>query len=645
MDAYRNDEIHPVLEQVAQHWHQWLAHARAYKFEVFGKFAREFMRFYHGAKKFTELLGNETIPSPDERDYSFIAHVNKAFEFATIFGPSLYYSNPVRTVKPRAPVQIPGQFFPDQQNFAMLAMAEQQRVAIDGVRSILLEAYLNWTPSRYDLSWESRQSVDEALLKGRGLLWTELTESPDRAFRAVVSRFGSVDDLIIDPDARSVASAKWVARRNTQPAWQVERDYGLPPGSVKGNMESMAVQARQSDSDDSLYERSKGRSNDLVVFYQIWSKMGIGGRISGANKNLVGPLNSIFGDYCYLVVAHGCRFPLNLPPDLVNAEGEMDAAQSAAEWPIPFWMNGQWPFEELDFHQVFNSPWPMAHLLSARGELKLLNWVMTFLACHVKNATRDFVVTKKSLGEEAKAALLDGKDLTLIELEEAHGAITECIAFLQHPEVNGDIWKYLDAVSSMFDKRVGLSELLYGEPGATQPRSAAEVNIRNQSVGIRPDDMADQVEGWQAKVAAKEAFCARYLLMGQDVQVCMGPLGAATWAKYVFTEDASVAFHQLEYRIEAGSTRKPNKEYEVRQMTEAMTVLSPIFMQMAQATGDVAPLNNLISDFCKSRDLDPNRYQLSSAPPPPMLPSSSSANPTSQGATQVSPASGQPQLG
>ena len=645
MDSYRNDEIHPVLEQVVQQWLKVIDHAYTYKAEVFGNFAREFMSYYHGAKKFTELLGNETVPSPDSRDYSFIAHVNKAFEFVTIFGPSLYYSNPVRTVKPRAPVQIPGQFFPDQQNFAMLAMAEQQRVAIDGVRSILLEAYLNWTPSRYGLDWESRQAVDEALIKGRGLLWCELTESPDQAFRAVVSRFGSVDELFVDPDARSIESAKWIARRNIQPAWQVERDYGLKPGSVKANMESMAVQARIAGDDEGLYKRTKGRSNDLVVFYQIWSKMGIGGRISGAKKELGAPLNSIFGDYCYMVVAPNCRFPLNLPPELVNDPDGLEAAQASAEWPIPFWVNGQWPFTELDFHQVFDSPWPMAHLLSARGELKLLNWIMTFLACHVKNATRDFVVTKKSLGEEAKSALLDGKDLTLIELEEAHGAITDAIAFLQHPEVNGDIWKYLDAVSGMFDKRVGLSELLYGEPGATQPRSAAEVNIRNQSVGIRPDDMADQVEGWQSKVAAKEAFCSRYLLLGQDVQVCMGPLGAATWARYVFTEDASVAFHQLEYRIEAGSTRKPNKEYEVRQMTEAMQVLSPIFMQMAQATGDVTPLNNLISDFCKSRDLDPNRYQLSTAPPPPMLPSSSPGSPAPQGATQVSPASGQPQLG
>ncbi len=79
---------------------------------------------------------------------------------------------------------------------------------------------------------------------------------------------------------------------------------------------------------------------------------------------------------------------------------------------------------------------------------------------------------------------------------------------MQHPEVNGDIWKLISAVEEMFDKRVGLNELMYGEEGSTQIRSAQEASIRNQNMSVRPDDMSKQVEQWMSEVAAKEAICA-----------------------------------------------------------------------------------------------------------------------------------------
>jgi hypothetical protein len=623
-----------------------LERGKRHKESVFARHAREMMQYYCGPKKWDEMMGQDQVPPADFPELTFKAHINKAFEFVTLYGPSLYQINPVRTVKPRAPVQVPGEFFGNPLQFQMLAMAEQQRVAIDGVRAILLEAYLNWTPSRYGLDTETRRAIDEALIKGRGLLWTELVESPDQQFRAVVSRFDSVDHLLVDPDATSLRDCRWVARRCIQPLWQVERDYGLPKNLLKGNIESIATQGDIANDPDLHYWRATGYSSDLLVFWQIWTKMGIGGRLVNMTPKLREPLDHIFGDYCYLVISSSARFPLNLPPDLINDPGRYEDALRAAQWPIPFYIDGGWPFSELDFHHLPDSTWPMAHLLAARGELRFLNWIYSFLAGHIRNASRDFVAVKKSLAEEVKSTILGGKDLALIELEHDHGAITDAIQFLQHPEVNGDIWKYTDALNTAFDKRVGLSELLYGpDPNASQPRSAAESNIRNQAAGIRPDDMAHQVEAWQAQVAAKEAFCSRYLLTGNDVSVCLGPLASVAWDQYVYTADTSEAFHQLEYRIESGSTLRPNKEYAVRQMTEAATVLMPVFQQYGATTGDMRPLNNLIADFCKSRDLDANRYQLLAAPVPAMLPSAAPGQPTPQGEAQVPPASGQPELG
>ena len=645
-DIYTSSEINPVLSNVASQWMRMLERGKKFKEDTFSRYGREAMSYFQGPKSWDELMGREYIPAGEWPDVQFKMHINKLYEFVKIFGPSLYYNNPVRTVKPRAPVQIPGQYFEDPNLFMQLAQSEQARVAIDGIRAILLEAYLNRTPSRYGLDVESRQAIDEALIKGRGLLWTELVESPDGAFRGVTSRFESVDHLIVDPDAPRFDRAKWIARRCILPLWEVERNYGLRRGAIKGNMESLAVQADVAVDPDLLYRRSAGYTSDLLVYYEIWSKMGFGGRILGINPNLRTPLDEIFGDYCYLAVCNTCRFPLNMPPEMVDNDDRYEETIRAAQWPIPFWVDNKWPVSVLDFNVLPNQPWPMATALAARGELRFLNWIYSFLAGHIKNSSRDFVVTAKSLSLEAKEAILSGKDLTLIYLENDHGAVTDAINFLQHPEVNGSIWQYVEALHTALDKRLGLNEIMYGgSPDQTQPRSAAESNLRNAGTGIRPEDMQNQVESWQSEVAVKEAFCARYLLGGDDVALDLGPLAAFAWNKYVFTMDTAEAFHQLEYKIEAGSTLKPNKEFMVRQIEQAVTTLLPVFQNYAQTTGDLAPLNNLVTDYCKALDLDPNRYQLRAAPMPAMLPSSAPGTPTPQGDVQVPPASGQEQLG
>jgi hypothetical protein len=47
--------------------------------------------------------------------------------------------------------------------------------------------------------------------------------------------------------------------------------------------------------------------------------------------------------------------------------------------------------------------------------------------------------------------------------------ITEIVQFLQHPPFNGDIWKVIEAVAEQFDRRVGLTELMYGQSSPPVP--------------------------------------------------------------------------------------------------------------------------------------------------------------------------------
>jgi hypothetical protein len=184
---------------------------------------------------------------------------------------------------------------------------------------------------------------------------------------------------------------------------------------------------------------------------------------------------------------------------------------------------------------------------------------------------------------------------------------------------------------------------MYGEGGATQIRSAAEINIRNQNMNVRPADMSRQVEAWMSEVAQNEALAARYHHRGEDVQLLMGQPGAFCWDAYVATLDLAEACRQLEYRIEAGSTRRPNQQFVAETMTQMAQLIMPVLQAYAAKTGDLGPLNNLISDLAKSRSLDPNRFMLRGIPGVPALPGAE-AEPEPGGTDVAQPADAQPAL-
>jgi len=250
----------------------------------------------------------------------------------------------------------------------------------------------------------------------------------------------------------------------------------------------------------------------------------------------------------------------------------------------------------------------MSHVKPGLGELKFLNWALSFIADKIKNTSRDFLGVLKSAGEDLKTQLLSGGDLTLLEIERQHGkTIDDVVSFLQHPQMNGDIWKVIDAMMKVFEDRVGLNELMYGE-SKRQLRSAAEANVKSASVKIRPDDMATKVEEAMTLLSRKEALAARWFLEAKDLALVVGPTHAALWTQYIQTEDVAKTVAEFEYRIEANSIRKPNRDRDVENANQAMQNWTPLMQSYFQATGDVRPINALISMWAKAYDLDPKDF-------------------------------------
>jgi len=648
-----------TLAGLCQLWVDKIKRASEYKKKVFQDDADEAMKFYrpdedgYGFVYKGDLDKSKGLGLDQERP-PFEMTLNKVAELVAVFGPILYSKNPNRQVNPREQVEIPPTAIPDPYLAQYLVQQEAVRGQHDQLKCLLLSAYLNWTPNELHLKNDVEKGIDEAIIKGRACLWTGTYAPPGLNTTYVGSFYDSVDFLYIDPDAEDIKHAWWIARKLCQPVWEVERRFGLKPGSVKGAYESANMQV-EVDSQKKESDRQRGLSNDLITYYEIYSRMGCGGRLSGATKTrdvsvLPGDLSAfakaldpLAGDHVFLCVAPGVQYPLNLPPDIqdlpiTNTGGPEDGGPIVKErlsWPVPYYGMGLWPVSVLDFHPVPRCAWPMSHVKPALGELRFLCWAYSFVAGKIKSTLRDIVAILQEMAEEFKVTVLEGVDLSVVELNPGNKNIHECVQVLQFPQMNADIWKIVEKVEANFDKRVGLDEVFGSKPD-TEPRSATESNIKSQKQNIRPDDMSEKVEEWMTEAAKKEAIAARMLLQPKDVLPMLGLTSAALWSQYVMTKDIGVV-RELEYRIESGSTRKPNRDRDQANADSAMQILLPVLNGFAQTTGQLGPVNALLGMWCKTRDLPPGPFQLIPPPPPPMA-----APPGQPGAAPAQPGAPHP---
>jgi hypothetical protein len=658
-----------VLQSIQKKWMSLIAKAREEKQDKFGRFASEAMQFYgepdhsfmfkrdsstsSGLRVNDDGLGGDTASG-----LTFEATANLVSNVVSVFLPVLYHRNPVRTLTPRKPAiseplmdqyrqmkieqamaaaaQQMGAVDPmmaQQMQMQMMEMAGQQLAqkkqastgltVIDQLRASLIEWYLNYTPNELDLKSKARDAVIEALVKGMGLLWVEFDED-DTGRRVVGLSYDSVDHLFIDPDAEKLADCKWIARRRKRPVWEVEREFGLEPGSLKGTDSSADAQSdsEAKDAFDREWEACNGLSSDLIVYYEIWSRMGIGDRIAGNNEefddNVTAALQS-FGDFAYLVVSPSHDVPLNLPEEVLDADTTGDEARARLEWPVPFHKNKKnpWPFAALTFRRVPRKAWPQSYIHPAMGYQKCINWILSFLMTRIKLVSRAFMAIPKGVDQEIKDAILSGKDLTLLEINTAHpGTMDQLIQFIKMPEENGNIWTLLQQLRIQFEDATGVTELNMSARTSTQMRSAAEADLKRDVLSVRPDDMANEVDNWMGAAAKLEAIAARYLLTAEDVAPLFGEevpeqqdptlppqYGemTAAWVEHVQTDDVDRIVGEYEYSIEAGSARKPNAETQAQNIDEGAQLAVPQFLQIWNQVGDPSHFNAFIEEWGKSR--------------------------------------------
>jgi hypothetical protein len=654
-DTVSQKKMEDALRAITTSWLSKIKQAEKHK-RPFSEDAKECMNFFDGhgdwfwKKNGTEASNYSKIAPP-----SFRMTINKAFEAVKLFGSVIYSRNPVRTVTPRSfPVITPvslgidpskppqmdpmtGQPIPDPRIEQFIQLS-QQVGNIEEMRqtvSRLMEAYLNFTPVELNLKEHSRRVVDESIIKGMGVWWTELVElegSEEGQTYGIIGSFAdSVDNLVMDPDADEQEDILWCARRCVHPIDDVARQYGLNRDDLKGHLESYVSQSREEERDYKSKKRN-GKTNDLIVYWKIYSKTGFGHSLKGAPKEFQGMFDGL-GQNCYVVVADGIDFPLNCSKDIAleqpDESGLPPTLFTQTRWPIPFYSDiACWPWTPLQFHRKPGYVWPISHLKPGLSELKFLNWALSFLAGRIMVSSKTMIGVAKSAGDDVKDQILKHEEsgFSIVELSETLGrSVSDIISVFQLPQVTPDLWQIMQAVMDMFDKRVGLTELVYGMT-RNQFRSAAEAQVKSEQISVRPDDMANALEDAMGVLARKEALAARWLLNKEDVAPVLGPLGAEVWDAMTQTVNINAIAREYDYRIEAGSARKPNKAGKVEQMQMALQTLGPV-LQGLIPMGVVEPFNNLVSEWAKSLDIDPKGFLIPKPPAPPPPPPSPDGGP------------------
>lgn len=553
--------------------------------------------------------------------------INKAFEMVAVFGPNLMWEIPHRKVEPKKAVPIPPGLFGDDPQVQVLVqqmmMHQQQEDARDKIVSHLMASWLNYTPREQPaggLESHSERAKIDALIKGRGCLAVRPYKMPGSDRQLTGSFYVDPFDLYLDPDFNSVDECRWMAIRHIEPHYEVEERFQLPRNSLRNRatLESSWSYSERLTDDEAASRRQAGQTADNIIWYEIYSKGGVGCRSTSMESSIRDHLEEVVGRYAYIAVCPDVPYPLNMPSEKIRSGSVTDdEVREAFQWPVPFWRDDRWPVEMLDFYHNPSSAWPIAPMAPGLGELKLLNFLVSWMANRTWKSSRDFWAVASPHVEHYREYLLNGEDQAIVPTPLDVDDLDKAIKVLQQPETRQDLSELIQFVSDMFDKRVGLTAPAYGlNADGTQNRTAEETLAKSRAVNVRPESMQKKVVGWQSRIAQSEAFVTRMFVGGNDVLPLVGPIGAHLWEQHVSGADIELITRQFQYTIEASSIRRPNRDRDIGNYQTVLAQFMPIVQQYGQSSGNYEPFNYLMQKWAEYHDADLDGAAIPSPEPP-----------------------------
>lgn len=582
-------------------------------------------------------LSNGGVDGNAPRTPVFNVRDNAAAKAVQIFVPMFLQGEMQASVKPNKPFTPPPQLFgvqgdPNQpqpipppnnpqamQQYIQQEMARQQffvatqqsdlEYADRSYRSSIIEACVNYLLKECNLKEETRPALRDMIVRGMGILNTEMIEMPNGTGKLPGASYLDDDRIVIDPDAKRMKDAKWVAVMCEHQPWEVAAQY-----QAYGVVEEDLTPSDKSLIGDALTRHhlpDERRTKNVFRYWKVYSRCGIGARLKPKTERdpEFDMLDQALGDYCYIVVAEGCDFPLNLTPtveQMAMQNGGIQPFQVVTSWPCPFFydMDDPWPFTAGWFHERKGSPWPKSHLSFAIGYLNFMAWILGFLAESAYRNSRGVWILDDTVSEKVVEWLKNGQTDEIIKLTKGVDGrkIQELIEYMEGPKFNNDLVGLYEFMYRQYQDMTGITDLLQGQMDR-QMRSAEEANVLQSASQLRPQDMANKVQAWLARVVRKIAILSRYGSSGQELAPILGMFGAQAWDSGIRTQDMAELFREATYSVETGKGRVPDINAEIENINQAMQFVLPNMQSQMMATGDPTSFNGFLDAWGDVRQM------------------------------------------
>jgi hypothetical protein len=118
---------------------------------------------------------------------------------------------------------------------------------------------------------------------------------------------------------------------------------------------------------------------------------------------------------------------------------------------------------------------------------------------------------------------------------------------------------------------------------------------------------------WQSNAAALEAYAARMFVTGADVVPLMGNVGAQLWDTFVRDQDVERVARQMQYTVAASSMRRPNKDRDIANIGQALS----IWMPTAAQAGSYGSINEMMKKWGNAADMNMEGIEIQPPQPDP----------------------------
>ncbi len=409
--------------------------------------------------------------------------MSKSGQFVSVIGAYLYEQNPTRRAEPRS------WSGPDA-----------------NARAKAMEAYLNYVPRQTNLKVHCKRAITQACVYGKGVVWIGWDEEKN----IVTAIFDTVQNHLVDPDARFREECNWKARIRRKPRWWLEKRY---PEAKKEIESANPVGKRKS---------SKGvdYSTDTIEIYEMYFRVGLHNYEGGEDlleKNEEGE-------------SYGDDTPMKY---VMTSDGHI---LSEGQWEVPLFRKQLWPCIELDFYEIPGQYYPKSPIKDGLSQLRNMNWHYRHMMARVRQSARGFIALLAQNGVGVDGESLD----KILDITPTPDGIFDVLRInatglmenarldqvLQQFKLESNLAEFQSAIAfeeQEFAKATGLYNILFQGQPETQMRSAAEVNFREKTARSRIEDMQKSVETWSDEIAAVQALYARFLGDVDDFTPIIGP--------------------------------------------------------------------------------------------------------------------------